>query len=183
MSLPAGSPSIGVAFITHRSRRHLAHCLPPILASPLAPRVLVVNSSSGDGTVEEAQRLGAEVLVIPRRAFNHGTTRELARHHLGTDIVVMMTPDAYPTDAGMLGRLVAPIVERRAALAFARQIAHPGAGFFESFPREFNYPASSHTRVLADAATYGAYVVFCSDSCAATLIRWEMSVTWRTDSI
>ena len=37
-----------------------------MLSSPLHPRVLVVNSSSNDGTVEEAEKLGAEVLVIPR---------------------------------------------------------------------------------------------------------------------
>jgi rhamnosyltransferase len=54
--------SVGVAVVTHRAREHLARCLPPLLASPLRPRVLVVNSSSGDGTVEEARRLGAEVL-------------------------------------------------------------------------------------------------------------------------
>ena len=75
--------SVGVVVITHAAREHLGRCLPPILGSPLAPRVLVVNSSSGDGTVEEALRLGAEVLVVPRGEFNHGTTREVARKQLG----------------------------------------------------------------------------------------------------
>ena len=123
--------SIGVAVITHAARRHLPHCLPPYLSSPLRPRILVVNSSSGDGTVELARELGAETLVIPRRAFNHGSTRELARRHLATDIVCMATPDAYPVDEQMLGKLVAPLLEGRASVAYARQVPREAAGTLE----------------------------------------------------
>ncbi|HEY4831864.1 MAG TPA: glycosyltransferase family 2 protein, partial [Waddliaceae bacterium] len=61
-----------MAIITHNAKHHLPCCLPPLLQSSLKPRVLVVNSSSNDGTVEQAQSLGAETLVIPRADFNHG---------------------------------------------------------------------------------------------------------------
>jgi rhamnosyltransferase len=53
------SPSVGVVVITHDSRRHLVGSIPPVLGSPLRPRVLVVDSSSTDDTVAEARRLGA----------------------------------------------------------------------------------------------------------------------------
>ena len=53
----SSAPSIGVVVITYKARDQLRHC-PPLLASPLRPRVMVVNSSSADGTVEEARRLG-----------------------------------------------------------------------------------------------------------------------------
>jgi rhamnosyltransferase len=161
------TPSIGVAIITHSAKEHLPHCLPPLLRSPLKPRILVINSSSGDGTVELAEEMGAETLIIPRDTFNHGRTRELARLHLNTDIVVMMTPDAYATDQMMLSRLIAPLLQKKAAVAYARQIPHAGAGFFGSFAREFNYPSESHLRTLQDLSTYGVYTFFCSDSCAA----------------
>lgn len=161
------SQSIGVAFITHNARHHLKHCLAPILASPLSPRIVVVNSSSQDGTVEEAKRLGAETLVVPRSSFNHGATREKARHYLNTDIVVMMTPDAYATNAETLQRLVDPIITQQASLSYARQIPHKGAGVFESFLRDFNYPAQSHIRSIDDVPHYGVYTFFCSNSCAA----------------
>lgn len=160
-------PSVGVAFITHCAARHLPHSLPPVLASPLMPRVLVVNSSSNDGTVELAKQFGAEVLIIPRQEFNHGATRELARHHLGTDIVVMMTPDAYATSPEMLANLVAPIQSGAASVAYARQIPHKGANFFEAFPRIYNYPDRSHIRGLDDVKNYGSFLFFCSDTCAA----------------
>lgn len=165
------APSIGVAIITHHARDHLVHCMGPLLKSPLCPKILVVNSSSQDGTVEEAQRLGAETLVIPRSSFNHGTTREQARKQLKTDIVVMMTPDAYPTDVAMLERLIDPLVNRKASLAYARQIPHQGADLLESFPRMFNYPAEGHIRSLDDLSRFGVYTFFCSNSCGAYCSR------------
>lgn len=159
--------SIGVAFITHTAKRHLQKCLPPFLNSPLKPRVLVVNSSSNDGTVELAKEMGAEVLVVPRSEFNHGTTREKARKFLGTEIVVMATPDAYAVDENIVERLIAPLVQTQASVSYARQIPHDGADFFESFPREFNYPQESEVRSLDDLHKHGVYTFFCSDTCAA----------------
>src|SRR5690242_8025345 len=87
--------TVGVALLTLNSRHHLERCLAPILASRVATRVLVVDSSSTDGTVEAARSMGAETLVIPREQFNHGSTREMARHQLATDIAAYFTPDAY----------------------------------------------------------------------------------------
>lgn len=161
------NPSVGVAVITHNAKKHLAHCLPPLINSPLNPRVVVVNSSSHDGTVELAQELGAETLVIPRSEFNHGATRERARQYLNTDIVVMVTPDAYALNTHMLETLIAPIAEGRASVAYGRQLPHDDAGFFGSFARHFNYGEESHVRHLDDLARYGVYTFFCSDSWAA----------------
>ncbi|GGB48127.1 biofilm formation protein PslC [Tistrella bauzanensis] len=161
------APTIGVAVITYTAKKMLPHCLPPLLASPLKPRVLVMNSSSNDGTVEMAEEMGAETLVVPRRSFNHGMTRERARQALGTDIVVMITPDAYATSPDMIGHLVQPIIDGRAAVTYARQIPHHGAGFFEGFARDFNYPPESHIRSYDEKAKWGSFLYFCSDSCAA----------------
>lgn len=160
-------PTIGVAVITHAARYHLPRCLPPYLNSKLKPRVLVVNSSSHDGTAEAAEALGAETLIIPRQEFNHGATRELARKHLGTDIIIMTTPDAYAANEDLLENLVQPLIENKASIAYARQLPHEGADFFESFARNFNYPKTSHIRSLDDAKEYGVYTFFCSNSCAA----------------
>lgn len=161
------NPSIGIAIITHNAKHHLPYCLPPLIKSLLKPRILVVNSSSTDGTVEEARRMGVNTLVIPRSEFNHGITRELARKTLQTDVVVMMTPDAYAVDEHVIEKLVAPIIQKKASVAYARQIQHDGADLFESFARDFNYPSESHVRGISDVNQYGIYSVFCSDACAA----------------
>jgi rhamnosyltransferase len=129
--------------------------------------VLVVDSSSTDGTAEKAEELGAETLVIPRHEFNHGTTREKARKHLGTDIVVMVTQDAYAVDNEVIGNLIEPIYQKKVSVAYARQIPHDGAGFLETFPRDFNYPITSHVRQLSDTSRYGIYTFFCSNAFAA----------------
>jgi rhamnosyltransferase len=159
--------TVGVAIITHKAKHHLSCCLPPLLNSSLKPLVLVVNSSSNDGTVEQAQALGAETLVIPRADFNHGATREMARCYLKTDIVVMVTPDAYAVDKYVLERLVEPILANKAKISYARQIPHKEANFFETFAREFNYPVQSHIRGIENVSEYGVYTFFCSNSFAA----------------
>ena len=159
--------SVGVAVITYRAVSLLPKCLPPLLASPLRPKLLVVNSSSNDGTVELARQMGTNVLVVPRHQFNHGTTREIARRHLGTDICVMMTPDATPVSTDLLAHLVRPIAEGRASVAYARQIPRDGADFFEAFPRHFNYPDRSELRSFRDVTALGPQTFFCSNVCAA----------------
>lgn len=161
--------SIGVVVLTLNAEKHLMHCLTPFLHSALKPKILVVDSSSTDQTVKVAKDLGVEVLSISRDTFNHGETRELARRHLKTEIVVMVTPDAYAVNNDLLEKLVKPIQLGQASIAYARQIPHLGAGFFEAFPRAFNYPAVSEVRCIADLRTYGSHTFFCSDSCAAYL--------------
>lgn len=160
-------PTIGIAVITHHAKKHLPYCLPPLINSPLKPKVVVVNSSSNDGTVELAEQLGATTMVVPRSSFNHGYTREQARQFLDTDIVVMVTPDAYAMSKETLSLLVQPIIQKKASIAYARQLPHDQAGFFEAFPRTFNYPEKSHIRGIDDLRIYGVYTYFCSNSFAA----------------
>lgn len=159
--------SIGVIIPTWKGVYHLPHCLPPLLQSPLKPRILVIDSSSNDGTLELAKSLQVETLVIPQSTFNHGSTREMARKHLNTDIVVMITQDAYAVSPQMLDLLVQPILSQKASLSYGRQIPHLNAGFLASFAREFNYPPNSHIRGLEDIEKFGVYTFFCSNSCAA----------------
>lgn len=175
--------SVGVAVITYKDAKHLEKCLPPLLNSSIKPKVIVFNSTSDDGTVELAKKLGAKTLVIPRTEMNHGWAREISRKTLGTDIVVMMTPDAY-AKPDMLEKLIQPIVKGKASIAYARQIAHDGANIIARFGREFNFPKESNIRSIKDAEKYGRYTGFCSDACTAWLnealeeiggFRWILS--------
>lgn len=162
-------PTIGCVIPTYKAKHHLPNCLAPLIDSPLRPRILVVDSSSNDGTVELARALGAETLVIPSAEFNHGATREMARQALSTDIICMLTQDAYLSDKNALSYLVAPLIKNQAKISYARQIPHKGASFFEAFPRHYNYPSISQLRGIGDQHEYGVYTFFCSNSCAAYL--------------
>lgn len=129
--------------------------------------ILVIDSSSKDRTVEIAQSHKVQVEVIKQSDFNHGLTREYARKRVGTDIVVMMTQDIIPVTENLIDILVAPLLSGEASISYARQLPHLGAGFFEAFPREYNYPLKSEIRSLEDTKKYGSFAYFCSDSCAA----------------
>ena len=178
------NPTVGVAIITYKDSKHLGKCLPPLLNSSIKLKVLVFNSDSNDGTVELAKKMGADTLVIPRTEMNHGTARELCRKKLGTDIVVMMTPDAYPVDNKTIEKLIDPIVKGKAVVSYARQIPHPEANIIAKCSRAFNFPNKGNIRGIDDVKKYGVYTVFNSDSCAAYLnsaldeiggFRWTLS--------
>lgn len=158
---------IGIAILTLQAEKHLPHLLPPLLKSPSIPRILIVDSESTDKTVEIAKQFSVEVHSVSRHTFNHGLTREKARQLIQSDIVVMMTQDAYPRDETLIGHLTRPLIEKKASCSYARQLPHLGAGPFESYLRHFNYPSTSHIRSLKDHPTYGIYTFFNSNSCAA----------------
>src|SRR6202000_944607 len=116
--------SVGVAMLTYNAAQVLLDSLPPLLAMESKPQILIIDSSSKDGTAEIARSFGVEVCVIPQHQFNHGATREIARKMLKTDIAVMMTHDAIAVGTDMIERLVAPIRNGEAVVAYARQIPH-----------------------------------------------------------
>lgn len=159
--------SIGVVILTLNAAKHIPFLLPPIVNSPVKPKVLIVDSSSTDQTLNLAAEYGVEVLTIARGEFNHGLTREKARKALGTDIVVFLTQDAYFHSNEDLGRLIEPILHNDASLSYARQLPRKNADLFESFPRDFNYPVASHIRNITHIDQWGVYTFFTSNSCAA----------------
>lgn len=161
--------SVGVLIPTYQAEKHLFYCLNPLLKSKLKPKILIIDSSSTDGTIEIARTMGINYEVIPTKEFNHGATREKGRKLLNTDIVVMMTQDAIATSSDFLEKLIAPLLASEASISYARQIPHDGAGLIASFAREYNYPPLSHIRDIRDAPFYGPYTFFCSNSSAAYL--------------
>jgi len=163
------SRSVGVVIPALNAEHDLERLLPALLYSTSSRDILIVDSCSSDNTVDVANHYGVRSKVIDRTEFNHGATRELGRKLLNTDIVVMMTQDAYPLSDDTIARLVRPIWSGASSISYARQIPRAGADIFESFPRKYNYPASSHIRGIEDSSRYGIYTFFCSNSCAAYL--------------
>lgn len=162
------APRIGIICPTLNAESML-----PRLLADLQPAIdsgyslLFVDSSSSDRTQELIRARGIALLVVPRNEFNHGETRELARRELQCDIVVMITQDVIFASDRPLEALVQPIVHGLAVAAYARQIPHQGAGFFEAFPRDYNYGTQSLLKGQEDIEKLGSFVYFCSDSCAA----------------
>lgn len=161
---------ITVVIPTKNAGTDLALLLKKLHEQRLQPdSITIYDSASEDGTMMLAQKMGVNVKSVIPADFNHGATRELARKQTDAEIVIFMTQDAIPVDDLLIEKLVEPIINGTASFSYARQIPRRGAEIFESFPRQFNYPAESNIRSIADAEKYGVYTFFSSDSCAAYL--------------
>ena len=141
---------------------------PALLASIQSEQVLIVDSSSTDGTADLARAAGFQVHTIKREEFNHGGTRQLAAELLsGAEILVFLTQDAVLTDSGGINVLLEFFADPNVAAAFGRQLPHPGASPIEAHARLFNYPAQSDIRTLASREQLGIKTIFISNSFAA----------------
>lgn len=129
--------------------------------------VLVVDSSSDDGTIEMAKRRGARTVSVPRSDFDHGGTRHEALTMTSGDLVLFLTQDALPADRFYVERLVEPFGDEEVAMASGRQIPKPDARRFEQLVRGFNYPEEANVRSLKDVEALGIKAFFASDACSA----------------
>jgi rhamnosyltransferase len=108
--------------------------LPPLLDAIARQRVdlpvelVVVDSSSSDGSEPLLRRRADVFASIPAAAFNHGLTRNIAIERSRGDLIVLTVQDALPASDDWLSRLVAPLRrDARVAGAFARQIPRSDA--------------------------------------------------------
>jgi rhamnosyltransferase len=141
--------------------------------------IIVIDSSSDDGTADLARSFGLKVLTVPRAAFDHGGTRAMAAREAEGEIIVFFTQDALLEDPQALARLVAPFeAGERTGCAFGRQLPRPDADVFGRALRSFNYPAASYKRGFSDKSVYGLKTAFVSNSFAAYSRRALQEIGW-----
>ncbi|MBW4028358.1 glycosyltransferase [Acidipila rosea] len=141
---------------------------PALLACARPQDVLVIDSSSTDGTADLARAAGFRVHTIAREDFSHGRTRQLAAELLPeAEILVYLTQDAILTSPDAIHKLIASFDDPSVAAAYGRQLPRPGAGPIEAHARLFNYPAHSQVRTLASRSELGFKAIFISNSFAA----------------
>jgi rhamnosyltransferase len=139
--------------------------------------VLIIDSSSIDGTAELGYASAFQVHSIRRETFNHGTTRQMAADLLSNaELLIYMTQDAILADRDALKALMAPFVDPDVAAVFGRQLPRPEAGPIEAHARLFNYPALSNIRTLESRENLGIKAAFISNSFAAYRRRALMAV-------
>lgn len=130
-------------------------------------RKLVIDSSSTDDTVKLAAEYGLETMVIERKDFNHGGTRQMAAEYLDDcDFLVFLTQDAILATPDALTNMLAYFDDPDVAICYGRQLPHHDAGPIGAHARLFNYPAESRVRSRNDIPQLGIKATFCSDSFA-----------------
>lgn len=129
--------------------------------------VIIIDSSSEDNTIDIAKGFGAKTVVIPRHAFNHGKTRNIAAAESNGEILVFMTQDALPVNEKLLSNLTAPLHMSYIAAAFGRHIPRSDASPLEASARQFNYPDTASIKGIDDIRKFGIKTFFFSNVCSA----------------
>lgn len=164
------APSLSVVIPTLNAAGEIDELLTLIETQTLRPfDILVVDSSSEDGTVDEvAKHPRVNFVRIERKEFNHGSTRDIALRRTAGDFVCFLTQDAVPASSRYLETLVEPLlVDNSIALVSGRQLPKANARRFEQLVRDFNYPDTPSVRSKGDLKKFGIKTFFVSDTCSA----------------
>lgn len=164
------TPSLSVVIPTLNAEDEIDSLLDTIEAQSLKPLdIVVVDSSSDDGTVDEvAKHPCVNLIRIERKEFNHGSTRDMALRRSAGEFVCFLAQDAVPASNLYLERLVAPfLADDSIALVTGRQLPKADARRFEQLVRKFNYPNVPSVRSKSDLPKYGIKTFFASDTCSA----------------
>jgi rhamnosyltransferase len=130
-------------------------------------QILVVDSSSDDGTSSICKASGADVIQIDAKTFDHGGTRNLAASKVIGDIMVFMTQDALFENNECLKNLISPLRDPIVAASYGRQVPKEDANPVERFVRSFNYPPKGMIKGIDDLPTLGIKTFFFSNACSA----------------
>lgn len=136
-------------------------------------RIILINTEQGyfdtliAGTNFWQRYKNITVKHISKREFDHGYTRRRAVAESDADYFVMMTDDAIPADDCLIEKLLAPVMEGKAGMSYARQLTGDSSSVIEKFTRKFNYPEKSELKSKEDLAEKGIKTFFASNVCAA----------------
>jgi len=131
-------------------------------------QIVIIDSSSTDGTPDLVRAAGYTLISIPRSDFSHGGTRQLAAEQLqDAEIIVYLTQDATLCNGESIARIVEPFADPLIGATYGRQLPRPEAGPLEAHARIFNYPDKSCVRTFDDRLKMGFRAAFLSNSFAA----------------
>ena len=131
-------------------------------------RLLLIDSSSNDNTVETARAAGFDIHIISRAEFNHGGTRQRSVEILaGYDLIVFMTQDAVLADRDSIANLLKWFDDPKVGAAYGRQLPRRHAEPIEAHARLFNYPHHTEIKGKDDIPRLGIKTAFISNSFAA----------------
>lgn len=162
------SVSIGVIVPTLNAAKNWPAFSAALVKNIPPDQVLIIDSSSTDGTAELARGSGFRVETIARSAFNHGATRQHGvKLFPDADILVFLTQDAELASGDAIAQLCRTFDNAKVGAAYGRQLPRREAGAIEAHARLFNYPATSQTKALGSENTADFKLLFFSNSFGA----------------
>lgn len=159
---------VACAIPTCNAKNDLSRLLDSLEQQTAEHDVLLVDSSSVDGTSELALGRVKRVKVISREDFNHGATRQMmVDDNPNYDIYVFLTQDAFLESTNALAEILRPFSDPMVAVVCGRQLPHYDANPLEQHARYFNYPPTTQVKTLDDVPELGIKAAFISNSFAA----------------
>ena len=158
-----------ITIVTYNGGALLTKCFDSIFANSVEPSaILVIDSSSSDGSFENARSRGYMVEKIRKKDFNHGATRQLALSTCpAADIIIYMTQDAILASPDSVKNILAGFGDEKVGAICGRQLPYPDASPIAAHARLFNYPAVSSVKSKDDIKRIGIKAAFLSNSFAA----------------
>ena len=164
--------NVGIVIPTYQAGAGFKHLLAELAEQTYQPQYrLVMDSESIDDTVQLAKQAGWQTHIVAKKEFSHGRTRQKAltilQEQTDLDFIIYMTQDVRIPNKDSLEKLLLAFADNEVAVAYGRQLPNKGASIYAAVDREFNYPAESCVKSMADVKRMGIKTAFCSNSFAA----------------
>lgn len=168
MDSVSGTAKVACIVPTYNGREDLIRLMQSLASQSRKFDLIVVDSSSRDGTAEVAAAHGATVFSIPTEEFNHGATRQrMIDINPGYDFYVFLTQDAYLEDQYAIENIIRPFANKEVGAVCGRQLPHLDASVLSIHARAFNYPETAEVKSLLTADKSGMKAAFMSNSFSA----------------
>jgi len=133
---------VSIVIVARNEARNIEKCLGGIFQQEgnWQIDVVLVDSSSEDGTPDLARKFPILVHSIAREEFHHGRTRNLGASMTRGDYIVFLQGDAWPANETWLAELLAPFSKNPAvACVYGRQLPKDDCDPVNRFRMRWNY--------------------------------------------
>lgn len=160
---------ISIIIPTYNASKYILKLLERIKSQSVKDiEIIVIDSSSTDGTSDIARSYGVKVISILKKNFDHGGTRNLAGKMARGEYLVYLSQDALPSNKYSVEKLVTPLYKNLDISAtYGRQIPQNNSSIFAQFLRIYNYPENSVIKDISDKEIFGFKTIFFSNAFAA----------------
>jgi rhamnosyltransferase len=177
------SLNLSIIIPTHNAQTYLPKLLKSLIKQTIEFELIIIDSSSTDKSVEIAKKYTNNIIIIPKKEFDHGGTRTKAAQMAKGEILVYLTQDALPLDENTIKNITKVFDNTEIAAAYGKQIPYDDTSLFGKHLRTFNYTNHSYIRTLKDKKTFGIKTAFLSDSFAAYRKSTLEEIGWFKDGL
>lgn len=118
------APLLSALIRCRDERRGIGRLIDALRGQTVAGRleIVVIDSGSRDGSLEEARRRAVEPLEIAPASFSYGRALNLAAGAAAAPLCVAISAHTLPPDPGWAARMVAAFEDPRVACAFGERV-------------------------------------------------------------